>query len=495
MIGRVLAAVGIKAGPAGKPEPWRLEAVAELLDALRDSGLADDAAVRPSLDVARLILADQSAEPASRVAAARLLGRSRDSLDADRAELAGRLDPSEPAEVQLASIRALARRGDSASAEAILSRWSRLGPSTRLAALDALLARVETTERLVAALETGRVSTGQLDAARRERLLKRHAGPLRERAERVLGPIGAGVASRQKVLDAYAPARSQPGDPTRGRAVFERVCASCHKLGGIGHEVGPDLAALTDTTPEGLSIAILDPNRDVDARYASYTAALKDGRVLTGLIVAETASAITLKRQDSQVDSLLRADLEELTTAGRSLMPEGLENDLKPADLADLLAFVARPPSPPKSVEGNHPITVNPRPDGSIALTAATAEIRGPSLTFETEHANLGYWQSAGDHAVWNVAVRGDVPTKFTASLEWACDDASAGNRYEILVDHRPIRRATIGGTGGWSVYRSLFLLELTLAPGTHRIEMRAAGPVRGALADVRVIVLTPRKQ
>ena len=402
-----------KAGSSG-PEPWRLGAIAALLDGPLAAAVADDPAVRDAIASARSLAADGSARPRDRVAAIRLLGRARADLDADREALARHLDPGEPAEVQLAAIRGLARLGDPASAGAIVARWPRLGPSARGSALDALLAREETAGVLLSALEGGRIAPAQVDAAHRERLL--HQGPdaRRRRAAGVFG--SSAIGPRKAVLDAYASARTRPGDPARGRAIFERACASCHKLGGVGHEVGPDLAALTDTSPDALLTAILDPNREVDARYAVYSAATKDGRVVAGLIVAETASALTLKRQDEQTDSILRADLDELSTAGRSLMPEGLENDLKPADVADVIAFVARPP---KAVPGNRPQTVAPRPDGSIRLEAATAEVYGPSLTYEAEFGNLGYWQGDGDRASWTFRV--ERPSTFTVSMDWAC--------------------------------------------------------------------------
>ncbi len=487
-IARVLVEVGVKAG--SKLEPWRIGAVADLLDVARDPSLGDEAAVRSSIDAARTLLKDGGARPKDRVVAARLVGRLREELADDRAALAACLDPSEPVEVQLAAIRGLAKMADRDSAAVLLDHWARLSPSNRVAALDALLVRDETAEVLITALEGGRIAAAQFDAARRERLVKRESEALRRRAEGVFEHFA--VASRQQVVNAYASARTLPGDAGRGRQVFERTCASCHKLAGIGHEVGPDLAALTDTSTESLLIAILDPNREVDARYASYTAGLKDGRVLTGLIVDETASAVTLKRQDGQADSLLRNDLEELTTAGRSLMPEGLENDIKPSELADLMAFLVQRRAPSKEIAGNQPRTIEAGEDGSITLAASSAEIYGPSLTFELEQANLGYWHSEDDRAAWTFQV--NEPTTFTASLEWACEKSSAGNTYEIRVDDRVIRHARIGGTGGWASYRTLFLLELRLSAGVHRLEMRPVGAIHGALADVRRIVLTPRE-
>src|SRR5262249_29876387 len=155
---------------------------------------------------------------------------------------------------------------------------------------------------------------------------------------------------------------------------------------------------------EALLVAILDPNREVDARYAVYTAALKDGRVLSGLVAAETAGSVTLKRQGGEVDQVPRAELEALATDGRSLMPEGLENDLTPGDLADLTASRARGGGP-KALDGNQPRPVAAGPDGAIRLTADAAEVYGPSLTFESQFGNLGYWHSADDRAVWTVRV------------------------------------------------------------------------------------------
>jgi hypothetical protein len=133
---------------------------------------------------------------------------------------------------------------------------------------------------------------------------------------------------------------------------------------------------------------------------------------------------------------------------------------------------------------------VDARPDGSIRLAASTAEIYGPSLIFESEFGNLGYWQNEADRAAWTFRV--ERPATFTVSLDFACDNAVAGNAYLLRIDDQTTR-GTVAGTGTWSDYRSIFLREVRLGTGDHRLELRPVGPVRGALADVRAIVLTPR--
>ncbi len=223
-----------------------------------------------------------------------------------------------------------------------------------------------------------------------------------------------------------------------------------------------------------------------------YTAAVVDGRVVTGLIAAETGNAITLKRQEGVLDVLLRADLEELKTNGQSLMPEGLENDLKPNDLSDLIAYLASGARRPKVLDGNHPETVVQAADGSLRLAAETAQVFGPTLTFETQFGNLGLWQSDGDQAAWTVRV--ERPTTFTVAMEWACADESAGNAFQIRSEDR-VLPGTVDGTGAgtWSRYRSIFVGEMPLDPGTHRIELRPVGPIRNALLDLKAVTLTPR--
>jgi putative heme-binding domain-containing protein len=145
---------------------------------------------------------------------------------------------------------------------------------------------------------------------------------------------------REKVLESYHAVTSMPGDRIRGKAVFAKACATCHRLQDMGHEVGPDLAALSNKSPEYLLTEILAPNKNVDARYVEYLAVTRAGRVFTGILANETATSVTLRGQEAKEQVLLRSELEELRSTGKSLMPEGLEKDLSRQDLADVLAYL-----------------------------------------------------------------------------------------------------------------------------------------------------------
>ena len=121
-------------------------------------------------------------------------------------------------------------------------------------------------------------------------------------------------------------------------------CASCHKLGGVGNDVGPDLASVGDKSVDGLLTAILDPNREAQPNFQTYTALTKQGTIFTGIISAETAASLTLKRAEAKEDVVLRDTLDELLSNGVSLMPEGLEKDIDPQQLADIIAALKSGP-------------------------------------------------------------------------------------------------------------------------------------------------------
>ena len=123
------------------------------------------------------------------------------------------------------------------------------------------------------------------------------------------------------------------------------------------------------------------------------------------MIAGETATSVTLRRQEGKEDVLLRTDIEAMAGSGQSLMPEGVEKDLPPQSIADLIAFLKTTGPPPKSIAGNHPERVRPGPDGAIVLRAETAEISGETLTFESQHGNLGFWSAKNDRAAWRFDV------------------------------------------------------------------------------------------
>ncbi len=289
----------------------------------------------------------------------------------------------------------------------------------------------------------------------------------------------------------YLPSLAMKGDVTAGKAVFTRVCATCHRLDEMGFEVGPNLGALKEKSPEALLISILDPNRAFESRYANFTVATTDGRLITGLVASETASSVTLRREDGKEDVVLRRDIEEMTASSKSLMPEGLEKELTPRDMANLIAFLETIELPPKPFKGNHPRVVKPDSDGKITLSAADAAIYGDRLIFETARNDLGYWMAANDHAIWSFEV--PAPGKYAVWIDGACCDDSAGNVLEVCVGGQRVKYK-VGGTGTWDHYSWNMIGNLNLSGRVTRLEVRPSAAPRNALLELRCVELRPLK-
>jgi putative heme-binding domain-containing protein len=226
----------------------------------------------------------------------------------------------------------------------LLARWNLLPPSLRQGTIEVLLSREDWTKQLLAAMETGVVGRNQLPLANRQLLLKSSNKEIRTLAETIWKSDSS--ADRAAVVKRYRSALSLPGDPFRGRAIWAKNCVVCHYFRGEGAGVGPNLGALTDKTPEDFLVAILDPNDAVEPRFAAYNIETKDERSLTGIVSAETATTVTLVQAGGTHESILRSDISEIRASGRSLMPEGLEQNMTPQDLANLIAYLNSAPHP-----------------------------------------------------------------------------------------------------------------------------------------------------
>ncbi|HEY8503828.1 MAG TPA: PVC-type heme-binding CxxCH protein, partial [Gemmataceae bacterium] len=441
-VAELLKAVGTARG--GKFEPWQFTALATLLDSLeaRKSSLTALAreggpGMREAVDglaamfaAARSAAADPKAPPEERRRAVALLGRGPARQQEDMGQLFDLLAPQVPDELQRAAAAALGRRREPGTAKRLLAGWKGYTPGLRSAVLDALLSWPGGADALLGALEQGDVLPQDIDAARRQVLLRHRTPAVRERAEKVLAESAS--PDRQKVIEAYRSVLSLSGDAARGKELFAKHCAACHRLGDVGNEVGPDLAALADKSAESLLVAVLDPNRAVEAKFLQYQAETTAGRLLSGMLAAETGASVTLIGADGKPQVIPRRELETLVSTGRSQMPEGLEKDIPPQDLADIFAHLRAAAPPPKRKEfpGNRPELVRAAADGSLSLLPANAEIYGPSIVLEPRYGNLGYWSSPEDFAAWEVEVPADG--KYAVWLDWACYNGMRGNRYQL---------------------------------------------------------------
>ena len=127
--------------------------------------------------------------------------------------------------------------------------------------------------------------------------------------------------------------------------MFREKCASCHQAHGLGHAVGPDLSAEFQRAEETIIRDVLAPSDTISPGYVTYTVATEAGQVFSGLLVAESPTSLTLRQAEGKEQIILRKDVDEVRAMSVSMMPEDLPKTVAPRDLADLLAWLRRPPT------------------------------------------------------------------------------------------------------------------------------------------------------
>ncbi len=279
---------------------------------------------------------DEKQSVLERVSAVRTLGLA--DFEKVKPNLGEFLKFRQPEAVQKAVLETLTRFEQNAAADVVISAWPGLSPQVRATAAETLFARTAWVHAFLDAVEKGTIKTGEIDPAR-IKLLQLFADPkVRARADKLFA--GTQLSKRKDVVAAYQKSLDIKGDVKNGKDLFKKNCAACHRIEGVGEQIGAELGAIKDRGADFILLNVLDPNREVLPKFITYYVQLDSGRTLTGMILAETATSITIRRPDGTNETLLRVNIDELRSTGMSFMPEGLEKMINHQEMADLIAYL-----------------------------------------------------------------------------------------------------------------------------------------------------------
>jgi putative membrane-bound dehydrogenase-like protein len=478
-------------------QPWQIRAVGSTLKNLRQRQKGSPQLLSPQArsGIERMIQSVQktimnpSLAVDQRQDMVRLLAYGKQDRDKTAAILKRLLSPQYPPELQTAAIAAVLQFHDD-GAQRLLQRWPSTTPSLRVQMINSMLLETRHVEHLLRSLQQGLVSTSDLDARQRQRLVQHSDKSVASRAATILKI--SPQSDRLKVVQSHQPVFALKGDVNRGRTLYRKHCANCHRLEGVGVVVGPDLAALKVRSPQALLTAILDPNQAVEAKYLEFIAVTIDGRQHAGILSRETTADLTLQAQQGKQFVILRKNIDVLRTSGKSLMPVGVEKDLSHQNLADIIHYLQIQGPPPKTFPGNKPQVVRPaKPSGHLLLTTTTCRIYGNEIRLETRYGNLGFWSGAQDRAEWTV----EIPQagSYEVWLDFACPQPTSGNPFVLTAGSQQLR-GTVSATESWDHYQKKMIGKVSLLSGANDILFRADGAPKGYLLDLRSIQLTPAR-
>ncbi len=252
------------------------------------------------------------------------------------------LNPNSPESLQRALAQAMLWSDVQGALPVLLPELKRMTPALKREVLASMIGYAQALPSIATALESKEISTAEIAPDVRQQLF---AVPDKKQAERFKKLLNTASADRIQVIDRYrgALANVSAADTNLvnpGKATFQRVCAQCHRLQDMGNDVGPPLKQLADKSPEQLLDIILDPNREVDPKFLGYSVLLEDGRVLSGIIREESAGQIVLAETGGKQHTIPRSEITQLKSTGLSLMPVGLEEQIQPQQMAELISYL-----------------------------------------------------------------------------------------------------------------------------------------------------------
>ncbi|MCH2209049.1 MAG: c-type cytochrome [Lentisphaerales bacterium] len=254
-------------------------------------------------------------------------------------ELLPRLVELFGSELEKVAIRALSFYNNSSIPKVLMSHYKDFDIASRQAVIETLATRKIFALEIIKGLKSKAIKKNEVPAYT-ARNLKNLLG---KRFTAVYGEIQEVSGDKSKLIAKYKAklnsAAFSKADAFRGRKVYERTCAACHKMFDKGGIIGPDLTGSNRADQDYILLNIIDPSFDVPLAYRTITITKNDGQVLVGNIVAETAATIELKMVAAKV-IIAKNDIASKTVSKVSMMPEGLLSTLNDTEFMDLIKYL-----------------------------------------------------------------------------------------------------------------------------------------------------------
>jgi putative membrane-bound dehydrogenase-like protein len=294
-------------------------------------------------EMRRVLASADTALPARQAALTALL----DAHERDLAPILQRLVGDKA--LRGAALRGLASYDDPKTPGVILQVFGTLTPEEKRDALSTLASRPASGKALMEAVAAKKVAASDVPAEIVRQLRNLNDKALDERIATVWGIVRTTPADRARLIATWKKTLTAPApapDLSQGRAVFARTCQQCHTLYGVGGKVGPDITGSNRANLDYLLENILDPSAVIPNDYKMTVLGLKNGRVITGIVRAETPAALTVVTANETL-TVPANEVEERSPSSTSMMPDDVLKPLSTEEVRALVAYLRHPTQVP----------------------------------------------------------------------------------------------------------------------------------------------------
>ncbi len=241
------------------------------------------------------------------------------------------------------AIKGLSQYEHADAPKQILNRSKNFGPAERIEMINTLASRPSYAKELLLAIREKKIAPNEVSAFHARQMRSFEIDALNTELTETWGDVRVTAEDKKKLMDklrselhSEAIAKS---DLPAGRALFQKSCATCHVLYGIGVKIGPDITGSNRRNLDYLLENIVDPSASVGVDFRTMIALLKDGRVINGVTTATTERTLTLQTAQEPV-TLDREEIESIKQSKTSLMPDGLLQNLSSDQIRNLIGYL-----------------------------------------------------------------------------------------------------------------------------------------------------------
>jgi putative membrane-bound dehydrogenase-like protein len=252
------------------------------------------------------------------------------------------------------ALRGLAEYDHPDTPVAVLNAYAAFDAPARQDAVQTLASRPAWAMKLLSAIEAGQVPRSDLSAYTARQLQNLGDADISARIKTLWGELRTTPDEKIKLIARFKKQLTleslQRADRSAGRAIFQRSCANCHRFFDAGGNIGPDITGAQRSNMDYLLQTLVDPSAAVAKDFQMQIIQTSGGRVITGLVVAESKTAVTIQTVNEKI--VVPVDeIEERTISPLSMMPDGLLQNLPIERLRELIAYLMGPAQVPLPVE------------------------------------------------------------------------------------------------------------------------------------------------
>lgn len=242
-----------------------------------------------------------------------------------------------------AAIKVLARFDGAAVYSTLIQQYATSSSEEKQDIISTLSTRPRYARALLDALDTKLIPSDDVLASTVVALRQLQAADIKKRVAQRWGTGATPAALKERISrlqNQLTSATLKQANVKNGRQLFDKHCATCHKLFGEGQSVGPELTGAQRMNLDYLLENIVTPNAIVAQDYRATTFVMKNGRVITGMITMQQGDSLTIQTATEKL-VINKADIESRQQTDKSLMPEGLLDQLSINEIRDLIGYIS----------------------------------------------------------------------------------------------------------------------------------------------------------